>query len=65
MTSSDLPEDQYNYMKQLMVQYDAYKRRYPVSVALLVSPVCLLVNKKLMSRVMSQENLLKVSFLPP
>jgi hypothetical protein len=58
-----LDEDLHRFMVCLMDRYDLYKRRYPAMVALLVSPICLLVNKKLMSRVLPQETLLKASFL--
>ena len=51
------------FLKTLMERFDAYKRRYSLCIAALVSPIALLVDKKLMSRCMSQDHLLKVSLV--
>jgi hypothetical protein len=64
-TRSDFNGDQYAFVEKLIQQYDPFKRRYPASLALLMSPICLLVPKKILSRVMAQDTLLKVRFLPP
>ena len=44
-----------------MDDFEAYKQQYPTSLALLLLLVCLLVKKKLLSRIIAQDNLLKVN----
>jgi hypothetical protein len=63
-TRPELKADDYTYLAELLKKNDLYKRRYALSLALLISPLCLLGKKKLMSRVLAQETLVKVRFLP-
>ena len=60
---AELPTEHYQYLVKLLNDMDYYKRRYPVTIALLVSPICVLVDKKLTSRTMGQDCLLNVSYL--
>lgn len=58
--SLQMNQDQVDFIKNLMNKSDAYKRKYPLYVALFISPLALLVDKKLMSRCLDQLDLLKV-----
>jgi hypothetical protein len=50
-------------ISKLMNLYETHKLRYPLFASLLISPIILLTPKKLLSRCMEQQSLLKVSFV--
>jgi hypothetical protein len=52
------------FLDKLMAEFSPYKRRYPLDVAALISPIALLEPKKVISRVLAQDHLLKVRLLP-
>ena len=52
------------FVKSLILSQDLYKLRNTLHMALLVSPLALLVDKKLMSNPMKQSLLLKVMIVP-
>jgi hypothetical protein len=49
------------FVQRLTDKYDSFQRRYPLHAALLISPLVLLVDKKLMSGCLDQLKLVTVS----
>jgi hypothetical protein len=53
--------EQMAFIQSLMKKCNPYKRKYPLYIALFISPLALLVDKQLMSRCLDQLDLLTVS----
>ena len=53
-----------HFIRSLIEKYNGAKRKFPLRAAMFISPLVLLVGKKLMSRNLDQEKLLKVRGIP-